>query len=115
VAELRVEGEELVVELSPIEKLEAVHGDVRVPASAVVSLDVLDDALGAVHGMKAVYNGVPGYMAVGTFHGVNRQFAVVHHDHRRGVRVNLDGAHFDEIVVSCDDPERVVAELGLPR
>ncbi len=113
-AELRVEGDELVVALTAMEKVEAVHGDVRVPVSAVVSVDVLDDALGAVHGMKAVYAGVPGYMAVGTFRGVNRQFAVVHHDHRRGVRVNLDGAHLDEIVVSCEDPEEVVAELGLP-
>jgi hypothetical protein len=36
---------------------------------------------------------------------------VVHHDTPRGVRVTLDGDHFDELVVGCPHPEVVAGSL----
>ena len=45
-AELRLEGGELVLRLSGAEKAEAVHGDLRVPLSALRGVEVLDDARG---------------------------------------------------------------------
>jgi len=44
VAELQLEGRELVLHLSGAEKAEAVHGDRRVPLSALRGVEVLDDA-----------------------------------------------------------------------
>jgi hypothetical protein len=44
VAELQLEGAELVLHLSGAEKAEAVHGDLRVPLSALRGVEVLDDA-----------------------------------------------------------------------
>ena len=113
-AELIVEGDELVVRLRPVEKVEAVHGEVRVPVRSVRSVDVLDDAEAAVHGFR-VGTGIPGSVAIGTF--TSRQakiFAVVHHDTPRGVRVGLDGAAFDELIVGCDDPDAVATALRPP-
>ena len=43
-AELTVEGQELVLRLSALEKIEAVHGEVRMLASAVRAVEVIDDA-----------------------------------------------------------------------
>ena len=43
-AELQLEGDELVLHLSGAEKAEAVHGDLRVPLSTLRGVEVLDDA-----------------------------------------------------------------------
>jgi hypothetical protein len=111
VAEVLVEGDELVVRLRAVEKIEAVHGEVKVPLSSVRSVEVLDDAVGAVHGFR-VGTGIPGSVAIGTFTSRDDHiFAVVHHDTPRGVRVGLEGAQFDELIVGCDDPEGVAASL----
>ena len=113
-AELVVDGNELVVRLRAVERMEAVHGEVRVPVGSVRTVEVLDDAMRAVHGFR-VGTGIPGSAAIGTF--ISRQakiFAVVHHNTPRGVRVDLDGAQFDQLIVGCDDPEAVVAALRPP-
>src|ERR1700691_1353862 len=110
-AELIVDGDSLEVRLKALEKAEAVHGEVRVPVSSVRNVEVLDDAVAAVHGFR-VGTGVPGWVAIGTFTSRNSHiFAVVHHDTHRGVRVELEGAPFDELIVGCDDPEAVAANL----
>ena len=114
-AELIRQGDDLVVKLSPLEKVEAAHGDVRVPFSAVQGAEAVDDAAHAVPGWKVVGAEWPGSFAIGTFSGGpdhQKTFAVVHHDHPRGVKVHLEGAKFDLIVLSCPDPEAVLSQLG---
>lgn len=114
-AECVVEGDELVVRLRAVEKLEAVHGEVRVPLQSVRAVEVLDDAVGEVHGFR-VGTGIPGSVAIGTFTSRDAYiFAVVHHDTPRGVRVDLEGAQFDQLIVGCDDPEAVAAAVRRPR
>jgi hypothetical protein len=43
-AELQVEASELVLHLSGVEKAEAIHGDLRVPLSALRGVEVINDA-----------------------------------------------------------------------
>jgi len=113
VAQLLKEADELVLRLTKVEKLEGVHSDIHVPFSCVVSVEVLDDAIGAVHGFR-VGTGVPGYLAVGTFTTRDaKTFAVVHHDTRRGIRVSLREAAYDQLIVGCPDPEAVAGSLPL--
>jgi hypothetical protein len=120
VAELRVEAGELVLHLTPFEELEGLHRELRVPTSAVRSVQVLDDAHEPVdHGWK-VGTRLPRVAEVGTIESGGRKlFAAVHHDTPRGVRVTFDGSAHDAWIVGCDDPERVAAEishgLGGPR
>jgi len=110
-AELIIERDDLVVRLSTAEKLEAVHGEVRVPLDSVKSVEVLDNAMSAIHGIR-VGTGIPGSVAIGTFTSRTAKiFAVVHHDTPRGVRVTLEGDHYDELVVGCPHPEAVAASL----
>jgi hypothetical protein len=114
-AELTRQDDELVVALSTPEKIESAHGDVRVPMSSVRSVEVVDDAVHAVPGLKVIGAGWPGRFAIGTFSGGPegiKTFAVVHHDHPRGVRVQLEGERFDQLVISSEDPEAVAAQLG---
>jgi hypothetical protein len=114
-AELQLEGGELVLHLSGVEKAEAVHGDLRVPLSAVRGVEVLDDAhswtgigAGFKVGMRA-----PAVATVATVHGQGEKvFVAVHGDTPRGVRVRLAGAPWDEWIVGCADPEAVAATLA---
>jgi hypothetical protein len=113
-AELVVEGDELVLRLSTAEKVEGAHGDLRAPRSAVRAVEVLDDAHGAA-GIKAgikVGTRLPGVIEVGTILGRAKRFAAVHHDTPRGVRVVLDGSSYDEWIVGCADPEAVAARIN---
>jgi hypothetical protein len=116
-AELKRDGADLVVALSDLEKVEAAHGDVRVPGTSVRAIDVVDDAVHAVPGLKVIGSGWPGRFAIGTFSGGPndlKTFAVVHHDHPRGLRVQLDENRFDQVVISCEDPEGMLSGLGQP-
>jgi hypothetical protein len=111
-AELLVEGDELLLRLSPAEKLESVHGDLRAPLSSVRSVEVLEDAHEpADHGFK-VGERLPGVSEVAVVHtGGQRLFAAVHHNTRRGVRVNFHGDRYDAWIVGCADPEVVKQQI----
>ncbi len=117
-AELRIDGNDLVLHLSGAEKVEGIHGDLRAPLSAVRGVEVLDDAHGPV-GIRAgvkIGTRIPGVIEVGTVQGLSRRlFAAVHHDTPRGLRIRLDGTPFDEWIVGCADPEVVAAQLDLPK
>jgi hypothetical protein len=115
VAELQLEGAELVLHLSGAEKAEAVHGDLRVPLSALRGVEVLDDAhtfTGIGVGFKVGMR-LPGVATVATVRGHGeKMFVAVHRDTPRGVRVRLQGAPWDEWIVGCADPEAVAATLA---
>lgn len=114
-AELRIDGDELVLHLSRAEKVEAVHGDLRAPRSSIRSVEVLDDAHEpADHGFK-VGERLPGYSEVAVVRtGGQTLFAAVHHDTPRGVRIDFDGADFDAWIVGSNDPESLKASIEQP-
>ena len=110
-AEVLVEGDRLVVRLSGRERLAALHGDVTVPLSAVTAAEVFSEPFAAVHGVRAPGLGLPGIAAIGTWrHRAGKDFVVVRRG-RPAVRIALDGAAYDALVVSCSDPAAVVARL----
>jgi len=113
-AELQVEGDELVLHLTGLEKAEAVHGDLRVPRSAVRGVEVLDDAHEpADHGFK-VGERIPRVSEVATVRTSGKKiFAAVHRDTPRGLRILLEGADHDEWIVGCQDPEAVKRQIDI--
>jgi hypothetical protein len=120
-AELEIEGDELVLRLSTLESVEGVHGSLRVPLATVSRVEILENAHDpADRGLK-IGARIFGVLEVGTFLSSRKAFAAVHHDTPRGVRVVLSkgargsGGSYDEWIVGCADPEAVVARLGLPR
>jgi hypothetical protein len=117
-AELRVEGDQLVLHLSGAERVESVHGDLRAPLSSVRAVEVLDDAHGPV-GIRAgikIGTRIPGVVEVGIVQGRGRRlFAAVHHETPRGLRIRMEGTSYDEWIVGCADPEAVAARLSLPK
>ena len=113
-ATLHVEQDQLVLSLTRGEKLEGIHGDLRVALSSVSGVEVLDDAHQAadIIGVKAGTR-IPGVIEVGTISASDKTiFAAVHRDTPRGVRVRLHDAAHDEWIVGCADPESVAAAVA---
>ena len=110
-AELRPEGKELVLHLHPLEKAEGFHSDIRVPLSAVTAVRVVDDPWPELRGLRAPGTGVPHVIAVGTRRGsFGKDFAAVHGT-GPAVVVELAGAEFGRLVVTCDDAAAAAAAI----
>jgi hypothetical protein len=111
VATLVVEGSDLVVKMSEIEKFEAVHPDVHVLLSTVRVVRVAEDAWPELRGIRAPGTGIPGVIAVGTRRGsFGKDFAVVH-GKERAIVVELDGADYSRIILTTPDADSVAAEI----
>lgn len=109
-AELRVEGGELVVAMSELEKLGAFRGDVRLPLTALRAVRVAEDPRQELRGIRAPGTGIPGIIALGARRGEGHDFAAVYHD-RPAVVVDLEGATFDRLVISVDNPEATASAI----
>jgi hypothetical protein len=103
VAELRVDGDELVLHMSGLEKAEGFHGDIRVPLRAVSEVRAVDTAWPELRGVRAPGTGLPNVIAVGTRRGgFGKDFAAVHGT-GPAVVVDLAGAEYGRFVVTVDD------------
>jgi len=112
VAELHPEGDELVLHLGPREKAEGMHGDIRVPLTAVTSVRVVPDAWPELRGVRAPGTGLPNVIAVGTRRGsFGKDFAAVH-GQGPAVVVDLTGAAYGRLVVTTEDA-RAIADAIL--
>ena len=112
-ANMAREGHEIVLKLSAGERIMAMHRDVRVPLAAVTSVDVIDEPIRRIRGLKPrnfkVFGGYwPGWFAFGSFFdGAVRQllFAAVNGRKHRGLEITLDGARYTRLIVSLDHPD----------
>ena len=118
-ADIAREGNEIVLKLSIGERIMAVHGDVRVPLSAVNSVDAVDGPIRRIQGLKPrnfkVWGGYwPGWFAYGFFFDGavhQRLFAAVNGRKSRGLEITLDGAKYTRLIVSLDHPDAAKTAL----
>lgn len=66
-AELAIEGNELVLRLSTFEKAAALHRDLRFPVSTIATIEVAEKPFGLVRGYRAAGLSIPRRVAIGTF------------------------------------------------
>jgi hypothetical protein len=118
-ANIAREGTEIVLKLSAGERILAVHRDVRVPFSAVRSVDLADEPIRRIQGLKPrnfkVFGGYwPGWFAYGSFFDGavhQRLFAAVNGRKPRGLEITLDGAKYTRLIVSLDHPQAAKTAL----
>ena len=102
-ATLEVNGNDLVVRLRPLEKLGAIHGDVRVPLKTVTAVRMTTEPWSELRGVRAPGTGLPGVIALCTLRGSGvKDFAAVYR-HGPAVVVETDGGPFNRLVISCAD------------
>lgn len=120
-ATISKQNDKLVITLSATEKIEALRGGFTVPLQAVGKVDVIEDPIHEVHGLRPSHAKLygmylPGKIAVGIFlaGGLHEKpaFIAIHHTNKRGVRITLDNAKYSELLIGCDDPDSIVQLLA---
>ncbi len=114
-AELIVDDEDLVVRLTPGEKLWGVHGDIRIRLSSIVSVAPnLDPWLG-LRGWRMAGVNFAGHTALGTRrHADGYDFCILHRD-RPAVQVDVASGRFARLVISVPegrDPQSEAARIA---
>jgi hypothetical protein len=111
-ARIYIDGSDLVVGLSPLEKLGAFRGNVRVPLSAIRGAEVDPDPWSSLRGIRAPGTGIPGVVALGMRRRVDGWDFAALHGKGPAVRVDLDRpAHFGRLIVSVPDPRKTAAAI----
>jgi hypothetical protein len=109
-AQIQIEGEMVVIHLSRAEKFGALHGDLRIPRSAVRAARVVDKPFAEIQGFRSPGTRVPGIMALGTWRrrGGDRDFVAVYCG-ERGVVVEVDpnASSYLRVILSTKDPDGV--------
>lgn len=111
-ATLEVTGDEIVVRLSRLEKLGALHGDMNLPRSAVRRAYLASQPFSALRGMRAPGTGIPRVVALGTRRRLNgrKDFVALYRGRPAVViELNAERSEFDRVALSVDSPEAVMA------
>ncbi len=111
-AQLVVEGDDLVVKLTAVEKFWAFHRDVRIPLQSIRRIRTPASPWMTMRGWRATGASFPGYVAMGKRrHGAGYDFTVVF-KHRPTVVLECNGIEFGEVTVSVDDAMATGARLA---
>jgi hypothetical protein len=107
---VNVTAAEVVVRLTALEKVGALHGDVRVPRAAVRGVRISTKPFPEVRGLRAPGTGFPGLIALGTWRrrGGRKDFIGAYRG-RPAVIIDLDQDHagYERLIVSVDSPHEV--------
>jgi hypothetical protein len=102
----------LTVRFTRWEKFAGLIRDVQVPLSAVRDVEVVDDALGAVRGLRAPGLGLPRVRNIGTWRRPGGRALVCVRHGQPAVRIRLDGRRHDVLLIGVDDAAAVAASLA---
>ena len=109
-ATLRVVDHNLVLELSWLEKLGALRGDLRVPLTHVRTVTRVERPLSEVRGLRVPGTSVPGLLALGVYRRSSGSDVVAAYRHP-GLVVELEGERYSRIVASTPDVDGVLEAI----
>jgi hypothetical protein len=112
-ADLLIEGAELVLHMTPLEHAEGIHGDIRVPLAQVTGVHPSEAIWSEVHGVRAPGTGIPGHLMVGTLrHGEGGTAFAAIHGHGAGVVVELRDHEFSRLLLTADAAVALAARVA---
>jgi hypothetical protein len=116
VAEIRIEGDGLVLAMTLVERLEGLRKRILLPLESIKEVRAVTNPWRELRGIRAPGMGLPRVFAVGTRRGsFGKDFACVH-GHGEAVVVDLcDEAEFHRLVVTTEDADSVVASIEAAR
>src|SRR3954449_11301317 len=109
-ADVAVEGGDLVVHLTPWQRVGALSGDVHIPRSSIRSVALVDNPWPHIRGLR-VGTAVPRVIALGRFIGRGYCDFVAVHRRDPGLVLELDGRGYRRLVVSTPKAREVASQL----
>ena len=111
-AEFVVDGTDLVLRLTPMQKFGGLHGDVRVPLTAIRSVAPVRNPWLVLRGWRRSGIALRGVTALGTWrHGDEFDFCYVRRS-RPGLQVDVASGQFVRLIVSLPEGSDPVAEAN---
>lgn len=110
-AHVTVDAGELVVRLSALEKVGALHGNVRVNLSRVKRAWVTASPWSELRGIRAPGTGIPQVIMLGTTRGsFGKDFCAVY-GRKPALVVDLEGDPFNRLVISTAEPQALADQV----
>ena len=103
-AELRVDGPDLILHLTGVQKVVGFHNDIRTPLTAVRSVRAVEKPWLALRGRRMAGTALRGQTAMGTWiHGEREYDFCVLRGQQAAVQVDLNTGRFSRWLVGIDD------------
>jgi hypothetical protein len=110
-AEIRVDGEELVLHLTPVQKAVGFHADIRAPLTAVRSITPVEKPWLALRGRRMAGTAMRGVAAMGTWiHGDRLYDFCVVRAQQPAIQVDLNTGRFTRWLVCMPEGSDIEAE-----
>jgi hypothetical protein len=111
-AELIVRGDDLIVHLSPGEKIWGFHGNIRVPLTSIRSVAADTNPWPKLRGWRMAGINLPGRAAMGTRrHGGGYDFCILHRQ-QPAVQIEAATGRFSRFVISVPEGGDAEAEAA---
>ncbi|MGK5685148.1 hypothetical protein [Actinoplanes sp. URMC 104] len=107
-ADVRIDGDTLVVEISGLDRLWALKSSLSIPLSNVRGATVDPGIVNERKGLRAPGTHVPGVITAGTFHLDGERVFWDVKDPARAVVIELRDERYARLVVQVDDPRATV-------
>lgn len=108
---MHVTDSALTLRFTRREKIAGLLRDLRVPRSAVRSVEVVADPISAMRGLRAPGLSLPGVRKVGTWRRPGERTLVCVRRGQPAVRIRLDGQRHDTLLIGADDADVLAAAV----
>lgn len=108
-AQVHIDGENLVVVIEGLDKLWALKSHLTIPLANVRGATADPSMIKEPKGIRAPGTYMPGVITAGTFHLDGRRVFWDVHDPTKAVVIELADERYSRLVVQVDDPRATVA------
>jgi hypothetical protein len=102
----------LTVRFTAAEKIAGLVRDVELPLAAVRSAELVPEPLAGIGGLRAPGLALPGLRKIGTWRRPGERTLVSVRKGQPAVRVRLDGARYDALLLGADDAAALARSLA---
>ena len=101
----------VTVRFTTAEKIAGLLRDLELPRAAVRSAEVVPEPLDAIRGLRAPGLALPGVRKIGTWRRPGERSLICVRRGQPAVRVRLEGARYDTLLLGADDAVALAGEL----
>lgn len=103
--ELRIKAKSLEIELSTLEQIWAIHGDLSIPAENIIGAERLGSLWRKSLGVRLPGTALPRVIVAGTYRAYGDRVFVYWTRKKQPLQINLFGHRYNRIIIGVDDAD----------